>query len=164
LVKQTEFDLPNTLIQDEVNSLLTESAIQMQQMGIDVNRLFTAENIPKMRERTRPEAVERLKQNLVLSEICTKESLSPTEEEIKEKMKEIQEKYPEQDYDLDKLKNFVTDDLKKEKTLNFIQEKATIELVPEGTLNPPEVATEETPEVENAEAENAETENTQAES
>jgi trigger factor len=165
LIKQTEFDLPNTLIQDEINSLLTESAIQMQQMGIDVNRLFTAENIPKMRERTKPEAVERLKQNLVLSEICTKESLSPTEEEIKEKIKEIKENYPDQDYDLDKLKNFVTDDLKKEKTLNFIQEKATIELVPEGTLNPPvETPEVETPEMEDTEAENAETENTQAES
>jgi trigger factor len=148
LVKQSSFDLPQTLIQDEVNSLLTESAIQMQQMGIDVNRLFTADNIPKMRERTRPEAIERLQQNLVLAEIGKQESIVGTEEEINAKIQEIQEKYPDQDYDLDKLRNFVTEELKKEKTLDFVQAKATIELVPEGTLD-----------TEDSDSEDGETEN-----
>jgi len=134
LVKQTTFDLPQTLIQNEINSLLTESALQMQQMGIDVNRLFTPENIPQMRERSKPEAIERLKQNLVLEEIAKQEAIEPTGEEISAKIKEIQEKYPDENYDVTRLQNYLKDDLKKEKTLDFVQSKATIELVPEGTL------------------------------
>jgi len=154
LVKQSEFDLPNTLIQDEINSLLTESVMQMQQMGIDVNRLFTPENIPAMRERTKPEAIKRLKQSLVLMEVAKQESIAPTAEEIEAKIKELQEKYPDQNYDLDKLKKFVTDDLQKEQTLDWIQEKTKVELVPEGTLNPPkEEESNETSETENAETE-----------
>lgn len=154
LVNQSNFDLPKTLIQDEINSLLTESAVQMQQMGIDVNRLFTPENIPAMRERTKPEAIERLKQNLVLAEIAKQESIVPTSEEIEAKIKELQEKYPDQDYDVEKLKKFVTEDLQKEKTLDWIQEKTKVELVPEGTLNTSEgETTQETSEAENAETE-----------
>ncbi len=154
LVKQSAFDLPNTLIQDEINSLLTESVMQMQQMGIDVNRLFTPENIPAMRERTKPEAIERLKQSLVLMEVAKQESIAPTAEEIEAKIKELQEKYPDQNYDVDKLKKFVTEDLQKEQTLDWIQEKTKVELVPEGTLNPlGEEESNETSETENAETE-----------
>jgi len=87
-----------------------------------------------MRERSKPEAIERLKQNLVLEEIAKQEAIEPTGEEISAKIKEIQEKYPDENYDVTRLQNYLKDDLKKEKTLDFVQSKATIELVPEGTL------------------------------
>ena len=137
LVKQSTFDLPNTLIEEETTNLLKESIIQFQQMGIDVNTLFNKDTIPMLREKTTPEAVDRLKQNLIVAEIAKLESLAPTSEEIEAKTKEINDS-SDQEFDPEKLKTFITEDLSKEKTLDWLREKAEVELVPEGTLNPPE--------------------------
>ncbi len=127
-------DLPDTLVQDEVTRVLTQTAMQMEQMGVDLGQLFTQENLPKLRENSRPEAIERLKQTLILQEIAKVESLTPEETEIEERSNEIKEQLQGQQVDPDKLLSVVTEELITEKTLNWLQEKATVELVPKGTL------------------------------
>ena len=135
-------EIPETMIKEEIDAMLTQTAMQMQQMGVDFKQLFTQDNIPKMRERSRPEAIQRLKQKLILSEIGKKEALDVEESEITAKMAEIQEQLAEQQLDLDRLKIMVTEDLREEKTLNWLQERSTVELVPKGSLKEEEAETE----------------------
>ncbi len=144
LLEQGTVDIPETLIQEEVTQLLTQTLMQMQQMGIDVKQLFNADTVPKMRENARPEALENLKKSLIIAEIAKRESLQATETEIAEKMQEVQKQLSGQEVDQAKLKDMVTKDLNQEKTFDWLREKAEVELVPQGTLteqseeNPPE--------------------------
>ncbi|MDJ0598679.1 MAG: trigger factor [Crocosphaera sp.] len=134
LTKVCTVDLPDTLVQDEVTRVLTQTAMQMEQMGIDLGQLFTQENLPKLRENARPEAIERLQQTLILQEISKVESITLEEAEIEERSNEIKEQLQGQEVDPDKLLEVVQEQLITEKTLNWLQEKATVELVPKGTL------------------------------
>lgn len=134
LLEQGTVDIPETLIQEEVTQLLTQTLMQMQQMGIDVKKLFNADTVPKMRENARPEATANLKKSLIIAEIGNRESLQPTEAEIAEKMEEVKEQLSDQEIDQDKLKEIVTKDLNQEKTFDWLREKAEVELVPQGSL------------------------------
>lgn len=134
LVKISTVELPETLIQEEVTELLRQTAVQMQQMGVDVKTLFTSENIDRMRENARPEAVERLKQSLVLQELAKIESIKPDPEAINERYNKLQQQLQGQDIDLDRLREVITQELLTQKTLEWLQEKATVELVPKQTL------------------------------
>ncbi len=148
-------DLPDTLVQDEVTKVLTQTAMQMEQMGADLAQLFTQDNLPKLRENARPEAIKRLKQTLTLQEIAKVESITLEETEIEERSNEIKEQLQGKEVDPDKLRSVVTEELITEKTFDWLQEKATVELVPKGTLeeenkaeSEAEEAAEETIEVE----------------
>lgn len=144
LVKHLEADMPETLIAQEVDAMLTQTAVQLSKQGIDVKKLFTQENISQLRERSRPEAIENLKRSLALQEVAKRESLAVSESEVEARIKELMAQYSgKEDIDLDRLREVVKEDLLKEKVLNWLQEHATIELVPVGSLNAAEPDTQE---------------------
>ena len=134
LLKQGSVELPETMIEKEVDNILTQTAVQMQNYGMDIKQLFTSQTIPQMRERSRPEAIERIKQSLILQKIAEQQSLEPEPEAIEKRIQEIIEQLGEREFDPERLKEVVTDELLTEKTLVWIQERATVELVPKGTL------------------------------
>ncbi|MEG4286206.1 trigger factor [Microcoleus sp. A006_D1] len=142
LVQLIEVEIPETMLDREIDYLLNQQAMQLKNYGIDINQLFTEENIAPMRERSRPEAVERLKQSLALAEVAKLESLSVDDAELAQEVAKVRKQFPKGDFDPIKLREFVAEDLLKQKTLKWLEEKGTIELVPEGSLNPP--ALEET--------------------
>lgn len=134
LAELCSIDLPETMIQEEVTTMLTQTLMQMQQMGIDVKQLFGPDSIPKMRENSRPEAADRLKKSLIIQEIGKKESIQPEAEAIEARIKEITEQLSDRDFDMDRLRSMVEEDLLAEATLDWLQEKATVTLVPKGSL------------------------------
>lgn len=144
LLEKVEIDLPETMIEQEVQTLLTQTAIQMESYGMDVRKLFNAETLPQLKERSRPDAVVRLKQSLALQEIAKRESLTVEPEEIEAKSKEVLEQLSGQDVDPKRLREVVESDLIKEKAIKWLEEHATIELVPKGSLTPEETEGEET--------------------
>lgn len=146
LLEQSNLDLPETLIQDEVTQVLSRTLMQMQQMGLDVKQIVNSDTIPMMRKNARPEAVDNLSKSLILAEIANKESLNPDEEAIKEKMAEIEQQLSGRDIDYDKLQTMVKDDLIAENTFNWLREKSQVELVPQGSLSEPETEESETEE------------------
>lgn len=135
-------DLPDTLVQNEITQVLTQTARQMEQMGMDIRQLFTQENIPKLRENARSEAVGRLKQSLILKEVAKAEGIEVEEAVFAAKVQEITEQLSGQDIDVNKLHQMVSEELLIEATLDWLQEQATVELVPEGTLKASEEAAE----------------------
>lgn len=138
LVAEMEVELPETLIKEEVDRLLTQQAMQLSNMGIDLKQLFNSETIPRMREHLRPDAIIQLKQSLAIQEVAKQESITVTEEEIKAECEKMMEQLQGQDVDQDRLVEVVTDNLISEKTYKWLEEHSTIELVPEGTLTPDE--------------------------
>ncbi|MDM9583011.1 MULTISPECIES: trigger factor [unclassified Nostoc] len=137
LLKHVEVDLPATLIEQEVDAMLTQTAIRLSQQGLDVRKLFTQDIIPQLRERSRTEAIERIKRSLSLREIGKRESIEVTPEEIAARVTELLEQYPEeQDVDEDKLRSIVENELLTEKIIDWLLEHSSVELVPEGSLSP----------------------------
>ena len=136
------------MVQKEVDTLLTQTAMQMSNMGIDIRQLFTQENIQQMRSRTRPEAVKNIKKKLILEEIAQKESLEISPEEVEAKLQKVKEQLSGQEIDAEKLEAMVKEELRQTKTLDWLQEKATVELVPEGSLSEVEAEIEAEAEIE----------------
>lgn len=139
LLKHVEVDLPATLIEQEVDAMLTQTAIRLSQQGLDVKKLFTQDIIVQLRERSRTEAIERIKRSLSLREIGKRESIEVTPEEIASRVTELLEQYPEeQEVDEDKLRSIVQNELLTEKIIDWLLEHSSVELVPEGSLSPTE--------------------------
>ena len=147
LIEQNNIDLPESLIQEEVTSVLTKTLMQMQQMGLDVKQLFNSDNVPMLRDNARPEAVANLQKSMILQEIAKKETLEPDQAAIDAKIAEIRPQLTGQEVDEDRLLEMVTSDLLSENTYKFLREKAQVELVPEGSLKE-EAEAEEEPEEE----------------
>lgn len=133
--EKVEIDLPETMIEREVEMILTQTAMQMESYGMDMQKLFNAETIPRLKENARPDAIQRLKQSLALQEIAKRESLAPTPEEIETREKEVMEQLTGQSFDPKRVREVVESDLMKEKALKWLEEHATIELVPKTSLS-----------------------------
>ncbi len=66
IINHVEVDIPESLINREVDFMIRQAAMQLQSYGLDVNQLYNEQNMPQLRERSRPEAIERIKQSLAL--------------------------------------------------------------------------------------------------
>ena len=84
---------------------------------------------------SRPEAIKRLKRDLAIATVAQRESITVDEEEIAEESAKVMEQLKGKDVDPDRLREVVTEDLLKEKTIKWLEENGTVELVPEGTLH-----------------------------
>lgn len=136
LVEQIEVDLPETLVNREVDYMITQTAMQLSNQGMDVKRLFTPEVIPQLRERSRDEALLRLKRTLAMGEVAKQESIIVDDAAIEAKSQEMLASFPDEEVDPERLRQVVQEDLLKEKILSWLEEHGTVELVPEGSLQP----------------------------
>jgi len=148
LLKHLEVDLPETLIEKEVDAIISQTAMRLAQQGMDVRKIFTQDIIPQFRERSRPEAVERIKRSLALQEVAKRESIEVTKEEVQARVTELIQQYPDEDIDQDRLQVIVENELKSEKIIDWLLANSTVELVPEGSLTKQEEAETTAPETE----------------
>ena len=143
LAEKTPVELPETMIEKEIDQILTQTAMQMQQYGIDLKQLFTQESIPAMRERSRPEAITRIKQSLIVTEIAKREGITPTPEAIEKRTQEVLKQLAGQEIDHARLEQMIQEEIVTEKTLDWLQEKATVELLPPGSTTKAEEESDE---------------------
>jgi len=135
LVEHLEAEIPNTLVQKEVEFLLTQTIMQLSRQGIDVNKMLTRELVEGMRQRARPEALDRLRRTLALGEVAKQEGIKIEEEALQEKIKEAMAEVEDpSQIDPDRLTQVLTEELLQEKILAWLEENNTVELVAEGTL------------------------------
>jgi trigger factor len=135
LIDQIEVELPETMVRHEIDTLLTQRAMQLEQYGVNIKELYTPENIPQIRERSREEALVRLKQDLALKEIAKQHALVADPEAIEQQIEELTEQLGARNVDPARLEEYVTTDLLKDKAIEWLKERANIELVPEGSLS-----------------------------
>ncbi|MGB3298727.1 MAG: trigger factor [Phormidesmis sp.] len=159
LVKHIEAEIPDTLVKREVDFIVNQTAMQLSRQGIDLGKFLTKELVDGMRSNARPEATDRLLRTLALGEIAKQESIKVEDDEIKARAEEMMAEVDDpSQVDPERLNQVVNEDLLKEKILVWLKENSTVEMVPEGSLAPPE---EEDPE-ETAAALEDETEEAQA--
>lgn len=166
LVEKVAVELPETMISQEVENVLMQAAMQLQRYGVDVKQLYTKENLPQLKEQSRPEAIEKIKLSLGIKEVIDRESLAIEPTAVEDRITEVKEQLSE-DVDLERLEEVVKAELLQEKALDFLAEHAQISLVPPGSLaeSAAESESEVAPETElttEATTESAEEENPEA--
>lgn len=166
LLKVTEVDVPETLVANEVNYLLTQTARQLQRQGVDVKQLFTEEILPEMRERSRPEAITRIKRTLALAEVAKREAIEAKPQEVEERVQSLMQQYSNQDQKIDreKLQEIVEGDLLEEKVMQWLIEHSQIELSEEVAQTSETTEAIETPATEVLESDEEQESNSQASS
>lgn len=143
LVEHLEAEIPNTLIQREVDFLLTQTIMQFSRQGIDVNKLLTRDIVDNMRKQTRPEAVARLKRTLALGEVAKQEGISVEKDALEAKVEEVMADIEDvNQIDPDRLVQVLEEELLQEKILTWLEGVNTVELVPEGSLKKADDAAE----------------------
>lgn len=142
LVEHLEAELPETMIRREVDYAVTQTAMQFSQQGLDIKKTFTREIVDMLREQARPEALTRLRRTMVLGEIAKQESIAVDAAAVQAKVDEMLVEYAGQDVDPDRLREVVEENLLRDKIFEWLETENTIELVPEGTLQPAESETD----------------------
>ena len=137
LVNHLEAEIPNTLIQREVDFLLTQTIMQLSRQGIDVSKLLTRDIVETMRQQARPDAIDRLRRTLALGEVAKQENISIEADVLEAKVQETLAgvEDPSQ-IDPERLVQVLQEELLQEKILAWLEEVNTIELVPKGSLQP----------------------------
>ncbi len=127
LVVELEVELPETLIQREIRSLLEQTASQIAQQGMDVKKLFTPELVRSLQETSRPEAEERLRRSLALKALAAAESIALETKEIDAKVKELSQGFSDSaSIDPARLREAVSEDLLRDKLLNWLETHSTL--------------------------------------
>jgi len=137
LVANLEAEIPETLVQQETDFLVRQTLSQVSQQGLDLGKFLTQDLVEGMRKEARPNAIERLKRTLALGEVAKQEAISVTPEELQTKFDQTLADLEDPDqYDLQRLRQVLEEELLQDKLLTWLLTANTLELVPEGSLEP----------------------------
>ena len=130
LLQANLFEVPESLVQAQTESQVSDIKMRLASQGIDIKNLGTSEE--KLKEEYREKAQKQVKTFLILEKISQQEGITVADEEVEQRLKEISER-SQQKLDVVKRyyeKNELIPELKagivSEKTLNLLVEKANI--------------------------------------
>jgi trigger factor len=127
LVEQLEVELPETLIQQEVRSLIEQTAGQIAQQGMDVKKLFTPDLVRSLMDSSRPEAEQQLRRRLALRALAAAEKIEVAAADLEAKLREIRQGLSDSAaIDPERLRQAVAEDLLKEALLEWLEANSTI--------------------------------------
>ncbi|GAB4209429.1 MAG: trigger factor [Roseiflexaceae bacterium] len=97
LVEQTEYDIPDAMIEHEAEHLLEEQGQSFQRYGISLDQMlqYRGKTREEARDELLPQAEERLKNTLALGEVVRREGLSVNDAEIEQEVEKILGTYDE---------------------------------------------------------------------
>lgn len=130
-VETSEIDVPQMMIDEEVDRDFDNMRRQMQGQGLSMDDYFkfTGQSREVFRESIAPDAEKNIKADLVLEAIGKAENVEPTDEELDDEIKEYAhafnqefEKYKE-NLD-DRMKDYIADSVRRRKTLDLLVDSA----------------------------------------
>ncbi|WP_299493608.1 trigger factor [Acaryochloris sp. IP29b_bin.137] len=129
LIEELDVDLPESMIDDELNVMIRETLSRLQSNGLDINKLVTKEMLAEMKERMRSDAIPRLKRTLALAEVAKAESIEVEAEAIEDRCQEILKDLQGQEIDRDRLEAVVEDELLHKRVVSWLTEHSSVDFV-----------------------------------
>ena len=128
IIANAEMDLPEAMIETEARQMLDNFAQRLQQQGLTFEQYmqFTGMTVDKMTEEMRPQAEKRIKTRLVLEAIVSAENIEVSDERLDEEVAKMAEAYK---MEVDKLKEFMSDNEKKQMKEDMAVQEAVTFLV-----------------------------------
>ncbi len=95
LIENTSIDLPDAMVESEINMMLREIEQNLAQQGLNLETFqqITGKTTDDMKEEVREQAEKRVKFNLILAEIAKVENIEVSDDEVEEEIKEIASYY-----------------------------------------------------------------------
>ena len=125
LAEIVEVEIPEVMIESELNSMVQNYEQRMMQQGISLAQFMqlTGQTIEQLRDSMREDAIKRIKINLGLDEIAKKENVEVSEDDINEEYQKMADMYS---MPVDQIKGFVPaatlkDDLRLQKALDLLK-------------------------------------------
>ena len=93
IVANAEIDLPKAMISRQADQMINTMAQRMRMQGITLQDFmkYTGQTIDTMRQQYAPEAERRVRTELTLKAIAAAENVTPTDDEISDKIDEFAE-------------------------------------------------------------------------
>lgn len=137
ILETTEVDLPETLIEQETTQLLAQSLQVLRQEGIKPGELrkflseLPPETLNQLKERHRPEAIDRLRRTLALSAIIRQEQIAVGSTELDVEVEEVMAAYAQQGQKLDRerVRQAVYEGLLTNKVMAWLKSQTTVNWV-----------------------------------
>jgi trigger factor len=137
ILETTEVDLPETLIEQETTQLLAQSLQALRQEGIKPGELrkflseLPPETLNQLKERHRPEAIDRLRRTLALSAIVRQEQIAVGSTELDVEVEEVMAAYAQQGQKLDRerVRQAVYKGLLTDKVMAWLKSQTTVNWV-----------------------------------
>jgi trigger factor len=130
LLEANPFEVPESLVEEQAKALVSDTKLRLAAQGVDLKKLGISEE--KLQGDYRTMAQKQVKTFLILEKIASQEGIAVTDEEADDRLKEMSERMHQQ-FDVVKRyyeKNGLLPEVKagiiREKTLNFLLEKANI--------------------------------------
>ncbi len=130
LIAKLEGDIPEAMIDSEVENMLYDYDQNMRAQGFDLETYlkYTGQKIDDVKAQFKPNAERQVKLRLAFEKIAEKEKLEVTDEKLEQEYKKLAEMY---NIDVEKIKaSFAPDLMKKDLLLkvaaDFVKEKAEI--------------------------------------
>ncbi len=126
-----EVEIPNGMIEMEIDNAVRdiETRLSYQGMKLEQYLQMMGKTMSEFRKEYEEQAQKSVKTRLVLEAVAQDAKIEVTEDEINTKLKEMAEKYNKKEDELkdnEQLKNYIKENLKAEKTVNYIVENAKI--------------------------------------
>lgn len=127
VVDAAKVEIPECMIDSAVEDMIREFGYRLSSQGLSLEQYmqFTGMTPDSFKDQYKEQAEERVKSNLVISEIAKKENIEVTDEDVEAELKTMAEMYG---MEVDKLKEFIKDgerenlkdELKLKKAVNVI--------------------------------------------
>lgn len=124
--KETEIDIPEELIHDEIHRILDMYNQRLQMQGLNLNQYleFTKKSMEDIEKETEPEAKRNVTYRYMIEEISKLENIEISEEELNKEIENMAIKYNMTKEELIKAfggKDMISYDLKMRKTIEFLK-------------------------------------------
>ena len=128
-----EIDIPDVMVDDEVEQMVKETDQQLQMQGINLEQYMAmvGKDIAAFKEDIREEALKRVKTRMIISAIVEKEKIEASEDDIKAQLDLLAMQYQ---VEADKIRemmgtsgmNFIETDCRMRNAVDYIFENAVI--------------------------------------
>ncbi|MBQ4507117.1 MAG: trigger factor [Firmicutes bacterium] len=147
LVAANDFDIPQVMVDNEVQNMLSEYEQQLSQNGISLEMYasFMGKDVEGLKEDLKGDAVNRIKSRLLTKAVAKAENLEASEEEIQKEFEDMAKQYG---MEADALRKVIAADSIKEdivmrKALDFLYANAVFTDIEEGSEAAPEKTDEQ---------------------
>ncbi len=133
VVNAAEVEIPDCMIDSAIEDMMRDFSYRLSSQGLSFEQYmqFTGMTPESFREQYKEQAEERVKSNLVISEIAKLENVEVTDEDVEAELKNMAEMYG---MEIDKLKEFIKDgeleslksELKLKKAVTLIVDAAKV--------------------------------------
>lgn len=125
----TEIDIPDAMIETQIQNMIRDFDMQMRYQGMDLQQYmqYTGTTMDMLKDQFREEAGKRVKTSLVLEKICELEGIDATDAEVE---KEYNKTAESNGMKLEEVKKYISEDdikerIKGEKTVKFLVDNAS---------------------------------------